>query len=432
MEVLSPDALDVLRRPLLGGSGTFPSLVPGTEDLGEDRTGAPGFGLLRRVDGTVVRLSPLTYALARALDGWTSPNEVAAAVGVTVDRPVSEGNVAHLIEHKLVPLGLVAGRTGQPRSAPPGVLSSLTWRSPVVPARLVGAVARGLAPLFRLPAVATVLGALVALDVWVLGSGRLVPAWHSVLQRPSLTVPVLAVVIAAAAFHELGHAAACRYGGAEPGAIGIGIYLVWPVFYNDLTDTYRLDRRGRLRADLGGIYFHAVFILAIGATYLFTGWQPLVVMMAMCHLEAVEQLLPFVCLDGSYVVADAAGVPDLFGRIRSVLSGLRPGRRAEPWLADLDTRTRVVVVTWAVLTVVFLAGVSVLTVVTGPELVAAWWSSVVANAGELVRSAARGAGWTAAASAGELVGLAVPAVGTAAVAARRLRPNHPRNPRKYP
>ena len=61
-----------------------------------------------------------------------------------------------------------------------------------------------------------------------------------------------------AAFHEIGHAAACRYGGGRPGGMGAGIYMVWPAFYTDVTDAYRLPRRARLRTDLGGIYFNAV------------------------------------------------------------------------------------------------------------------------------------------------------------------------------
>ena len=44
--------------------------------------------------------------------------------------------------------------------------------------------------------------------------------------------------------------------GARPGRIGIGIYLVWPVFYTDVTDSWHLSETGRLRSDLGGVYFN--------------------------------------------------------------------------------------------------------------------------------------------------------------------------------
>ena len=63
-------------------------------------------------------------------------------------------------------------------------------------------------------------------------------------------------VVLATVFHEIGHASACRYGGAKPGVLGAGIYVVWPVFYCDVTDAYRLGKAGRLRTDLGGVYFN--------------------------------------------------------------------------------------------------------------------------------------------------------------------------------
>ena len=81
-----------------------------------------------------------------------------------------------------------------------------------------------------------------------------------------MLVLTFVLTAASAGFHEFGHAAACRYGGAKPGVIGGGIYLVWPVFFTDVTDSYRLDRRGRLRTDLGGLYFNMLFSLAtVGA-----------------------------------------------------------------------------------------------------------------------------------------------------------------------
>ena len=43
------------------------------------------------------------------------------------------------------------------------------------------------------------------------------------------------------------------------------------------------------------------------------------------HIEMAQQLVPAVRLDGYYVLADLAGVPDLFARVGPVLRSLRPG-----------------------------------------------------------------------------------------------------------
>ena len=59
---------------------------------------------------------------------------------------------------------------------------------------------------------------------------------------------------------RVGYAAACHRGGAEPGAIGVAVYVVYPAFFTDVTASYRLSRAGRLRTDLGGVYFNALTI----------------------------------------------------------------------------------------------------------------------------------------------------------------------------
>ena len=52
--------------------------------------------------------------------------------------------------------------------------------------------------------------------------------------------------------------------------MGAGIYIVWPAFYTDVTDAYRLPRRARLRTDLGGIYFNAVVAVVTLGVWLAT------------------------------------------------------------------------------------------------------------------------------------------------------------------
>ena len=96
------------------------------------------------------------------------------------------------------------------------------------------------------------------------------------LLHPLLVFLVLGLSVASMLFHECGHAAACRYGGARPGVIGMGIYVIWPAFFTNVTDAYRLGRAGRIRTDLGGVYFNAIFVLLLTVTYLATGYAPLV------------------------------------------------------------------------------------------------------------------------------------------------------------
>ena len=179
-----------------------------------------------------------------------------------------------------------------------------------------------------------------------------------------------AILTAAALVHEVGHATACRYGGAEPGAIGVGLYIVFPAFYTDVTDSYRLGRGGRVRTDLGGLYFNAWCVIALGLTYLQTGAGVLLLSGLVMQIQMLQQLIPVVRFDGYYVLADLAGVPDLFARVGPVLRSLRPGRQPDPRVTDLKPAARRLVTGWVVVVV------PVLTFVIGwmiwklPEIIA--------------------------------------------------------------
>src|SRR5207248_2055583 len=95
------------------------------------------------------------------------------------------------------------------------------------------------------------------------------------------------------------HAAACRYGGARPGVMGAGLYLLWPAFYTDVSDAYRLSRWSRLRVDLGGMYFNAVFAVGAMALYWASGSDALLIIvplqllqMLMCTFGMLVIVLP--------------------------------------------------------------------------------------------------------------------------------------------
>jgi putative peptide zinc metalloprotease protein len=107
---------------------------------------------------------------------------------------------------------------------------------------------------FRPSVVAAFVTAFALTAWWVVFEKGLASAAHQAIYEPTFLLLVFALTLLSAAFHEIGHAAACRYSGARPGGMGVGLYLVWPAFYTDVTDSYRLARRDRLRVDLGGLY----------------------------------------------------------------------------------------------------------------------------------------------------------------------------------
>jgi putative peptide zinc metalloprotease protein len=298
----------------------------------------------------MVLLTKLLYLIVHFADGRTSTELLADRVSRAYGRRLDPSDLVSLIHEKLGPSGLVALWNGAPvgqRRADP--LLALSVRGVLLPAGTVRVIGRLLAPLFHRPVVLGVLAAVTAFDAWVVAKLAAADVFAALVQ-PAGVLTVLVLLLAATLFHEFGHAAGCSYGGAKPGPIGVGLYLWIPAFYTNVTNAYRLNRRGRLRTDLGGVYFNAVFIAAAAAAYLWSGWAPLLAVIALSHLEIVQQLLPVVRFDGYYILGDLAGVPNLFGHVRPIMRSLLPGPD-HPGAAQLQLRTRVIVTAWVLVTV---------------------------------------------------------------------------------
>ena len=327
--------------------------APGLEDLGPVQGSAmltPHY-LVRRADGQVVQLSELLHLVIEELAPGRSDEEVVAAVSASYGRRLTTAGLHHLVRTRLAPLGLVRDPEDdsvlpRPTARP---LLSLALRGTILPPPAVSAVAGVLRGLFVPPAVVAFLLAWVVMDGFLLARADLLSALQALLASPAQLVVLYVLLTAGALFHELGHAAACRYGGATPGTVGFGVYLVFPAFYTDVTDSYRLGRAGRLRTDLGGLYFNVLGLLVLGIAYLMTGNGILLLAILVTHVQMVQQLIPIVRFDGYYVLADLIGVPDLFARLGPTLSSALPGRPADPRVAELRPFARRLVLAWVLL-----------------------------------------------------------------------------------
>lgn len=342
------------RAPVVADGHVVPRPAPGTEFFGEYQGSGytePRY-LVRRADGQVVQLTLLLNLVLRQIDGSRDLATIAAEVTIAFGREVEADDVAYLIEHKLQPAGLIAPEHGAETALPRAdLLLAVRGRSTLVGPRAVLALARALAWLHRPLAVGGVLAAAVAFDFWLFGVHGAAGPLAAVIRQPQLILAVLGLGIASMVFHEFGHASACWYSGARPGRIGCGLYLIWPSLYTDVTDVYRAGRAGRLRTDLGGVYFNTVFILALAGCYAATGSPVFLAAALFVHFEIVDQLLPVLRFDGYFILADLAGVPDLFGRVGPVLRGLLPGSRAAGRPGDLRRGAHVAVTAWVMVIV---------------------------------------------------------------------------------
>jgi putative peptide zinc metalloprotease protein len=339
----------------------------------------------------MVQVPQLLYAVAEEIDGKRGYEELAERIGERVGRRLAAEDVKFLAEEKLRPLGVLTQVDGSnPVFQKLDPLLALRFRVSVVPEWIVNAITRIFRPLFFPPVVVAVLGALVVLDVWLFGIHGVGQSARQLIYQPAYMLLVLALVIASAAFHECGHATACRYGGAKPGVMGAGLYVVWPAFYTDVTDAYRLGKGGRLRTDLGGVYFNAIFSLGTAAVYFATGFEVLLVLILFQHLEMLHQFLPFLRMDGYYIISDLTGVPDMFQRIRPTLASLIPGRKADDRVKELKPWVRVATTAYVLTLVPVLLLVFGFMLITTPRMVATAWDSLFVQWDKISDSVAAG------------------------------------------
>ncbi|MDR0506831.1 MAG: hypothetical protein LBH32_08470 [Dysgonamonadaceae bacterium] len=117
-------------------------------------------------------------------------------------------------------------------------------------------------------------------------------------------------------FHEIGHASAARYFGAEHGGIGGGFYLFKPVYYADVTDIWKLKKNQRITVNLAGIYFELIFCFMMLSISLILSMYSLMVTSLFVMISAFFNLNPFMRSDGYWVLSDLTNKPNLSAHSR--------------------------------------------------------------------------------------------------------------------
>ena len=333
--------------------------------------------LVRRADGQMIQLTTLLFQVLDAIDGNRTYDEVAAEVTTSYGKQVSAANIATLVDEKLRPIGVLLKADGsEPELKKSNPLLGLRMRYAVTDPAKTDRITTPFAALFNPVLVVAIVVGFLYVCWWLLFSKGLASATHQALHKPGLLVLIFVVTILSAGFHEFGHAAAARRGGSTPGVMGMGLYLFWPAFYTDVTDSYRLGRGGRLRTDLGGLYFNAIVALGIVGVWWATGYDALLLVVATQILQMLRQLTPLIRFDGYHVLADLTGVPDLYHRIKPTLLGTLPWRWRDPSATALKPWARLVVTAWVLVVVPLLAFALFLMVISLPRVLATAWVSL--------------------------------------------------------
>jgi hypothetical protein len=165
--------------------------------------------------------------------------------------------------------------------------------------------------------VATVAQALLAV-AGVLAVAHAVINAHTVELRvhPAQVPVVIALSVVSIVVHELCHALVVVHGGGRVDAAGVRIYLGTPTFFVESIDAQLLSRRQRIVQAAAGPWSEWL-VTSVAAIWLWSSEPTLIAPALLARFvllnsaNVLSNLLPFVKLDGSWILADAIGEPDL-------------------------------------------------------------------------------------------------------------------------
>lgn len=316
------------------------------------------------------------YHVLLHADGQTPIETIADRVTADIGSEVTPEQIRWLIANRLATSGLlVVGRNGNAAAAgrirpPEAPILGIRHRLPLIPYRVSAPIAAALQLLYWPPIVLVLLVSAAAVNVWVYESPDLLRSLRSVLYEPQLVLFLFALDILTRVFHEFGHASALRRGGARWGDIGFALYIIFPVWYTDVTHSYRLNRLQRIRVDLGGMYFDCISMLGLFGAYELTGYRPLLLMIVLIGLTMLRQFTPFIRFDGYYLIADVIGVHEPLTFLAAVIREKMPWTRRGLELPALGRFARVALAAYLVLIIGFLARPALILAVAGGALLA--------------------------------------------------------------
>lgn len=134
-----------------------------------------------------------------------------------------------------------------------------------------------------------------------------------------LIIGLFVFMLGSSLFHELGHAAACKYFGVRHGGIGFGLYLNFPVLYTDVTSVWNLDWKKRCIVNIAGVYFQCYILIVLLLLFFVSGNDMLRYLILTMNLGLLMTLNPFFKFDGYWIVSDWLGIPNLRARSLELL-----------------------------------------------------------------------------------------------------------------
>lgn len=152
-----------------------------------------------------------------------------------------------------------------------------------------------------------------------IAAGETSSLWYFLLYYPTAIFVLL--------IHEMGHATPAYKYGTPPKSIGFGFYLIFPVFYADVTAAWALDKKQRMIVNIGGIYLQFIVnaLLLIFLPYFSGGGLITLIVLALINLNFLTLIInlnPFFKFDGYWLYSDYFGLPNLHRKASAYLRSI--------------------------------------------------------------------------------------------------------------
>jgi putative peptide zinc metalloprotease protein len=216
------------------------------------------------------------------------------------DKQYSEADLEKIVERCIAPI-LSAPQT--PQKHP------FLFKVELLSQASVEKFSSALQAIFHRYAIAGLLACIAALEGYFIADATMQIYFSEV--NLYVILGILALLLLSSFVHELGHASACRRFNVRHGGVGFGLYLTFPVFYTDVSETWKLKRKERLVVNMAGVYFQLIMLIPFFVLYFFTYSAIIKWFLLTVNISLLVTLNPFFKFDGYWIVSDALGVANL-------------------------------------------------------------------------------------------------------------------------
>lgn len=108
------------------------------------------------------------------------------------------------------------------------------------------------------------------------------------------------------AFHELGHIISSKFDDINVKETGLALYFIFPILYVNLNESWKLERKKKIRINLSGIYFQSIIGAIIVLLFHYTEIKASILwyLFLANYIVILLNLNPFFLFDGYWILSD--------------------------------------------------------------------------------------------------------------------------------